>query len=206
MEIGEAVAPPAVLGESDEKSEPPCKRIYVHVFRGNRDGEFVRDFKRRLDASRTEGTPGPSPIELLLYAGHVGVSFNARTPIYGFTPKTHDPAWKVMDNLKAGNAYPGAVGNDTAVFVAAEAAGLDHIVIEHLFPPAKYDELHAKFTAEAQHCSHTYSFPGGQGDCNCATWPATIDVPIPSGDGNLRVYGAAAESAPKKQKHGACEE
>ena len=34
----------------------------------------------------------------------------------------------------------------------------------------------------------TYSFPGQGGDCNCATWPAKIGLPIPTSDGAMEVY------------------
>ena len=55
--------------------------------------------------------------EPLIYAGHVGVSFDGGKTYYGFTPYAPDePFMAVVDRLKRSALYPGVVRDDTAIF------------------------------------------------------------------------------------------
>lgn len=212
-EIGESVAAGAAAGavaKDDEEEKEPCRRIFLHAFRGDRTDEGVRNFKRSLQDNEARNGKGPSAVECLLYTGHVGISFNAQAPIYGFNPDTGDtPGWKVIKSLKspAGTEppYPGVITNDTAAFNQARSRGLEYKVVEYIYPKSKYDEIKAKFKAARRSPGLTYSFPGRSGDCNCATWPARIGINIPSSNGNMRAYMAAI-SVPDIRQEGDCDD
>ena len=206
--MGAAIASAGTKGDEEEKE--PCRRIYLHAFRGDRSDESVRNFKRSLRDNEANNSMGPSATECLLYTGHVGISFNAQAPIYGFNPDTGDtPGWKVIAALKAKNEaqtpYPGVITNDTAVFNRARSRGLEYKVVEYVYPKSKYEEIKRKFKAAKRSTELTYSFPGQGGDCNCATWPGRIGVAIPSSNGNMKAYMAAI-GMNDVRKEGDCED
>src|SRR5947209_14696986 len=104
---------------------PICRTITVHTFRGDRITAFSQRLFGALDDERHGRGPGPSGIDCLLFAGHTGVSTDAAKVIYGFNADGGlDPIWQVMQRLRNGGAYPGAVRDDTAVFAAAQRRGL----------------------------------------------------------------------------------
>lgn len=206
-EIGESphVAIPQGPEEKEQKKEP-CKRIYLHAFSGCRERAFLESFKSRLELNKSDGTPGPSGDECLVYTGHVGISFEAQSPIYGFNPSTgSDPVSEVIRKLKAEEAYPGQVTDDTSAFSLARSFGLTVETIEFVYPESRYNELKAAFEAQKSGTKYRYSFPSGAGDCNCATWPGKIDIPIPSANGNMKVYIVAMKSSEKVRRMGECE-
>ena len=190
-QLGEGVFVPGANNQDDEKKEP-CKRIYLHAFRGARDDASVLAFKQSIKQHEEAQTNGPSGPECLLYTGHVGVSFDAKSPIYGFNPDTGDLAgWQVIKKLKSREAskpYPGIVTDDTAVFSMAKSKGLDYKVLEYVFPESKYKKIQSAFKFARKKTGLTYSFPKQGGDCNCATWPSKIGLSIPCSDGAMKAY------------------
>lgn len=194
-EIGEgiAIALPELTQDDKKKQKEPCRRIYIHAFRGARDQESVAAFKANLKKHEENNTSGPTSVECLLYTGHVGISFEAMMPIFGFNPDTGDePGWKVIKGLKEKQQfqkpYPGIVTNDTAAFLRAQGDKLEYKVLELVYPESKYLEILKKFRQARIKTNLTYSFPGNGGDCNCATWPAKLGVQIPSQNGNMKEY------------------
>jgi hypothetical protein len=143
--------------------------------------------------------------EVLLWSGHVGVSFEGQSPIYGFNPKSEDAVTVVVETLKGGGSYPGQVTDDTAIFGAAKQRGVPVVTIEFVYPESRYNEIKAKFDAEKSSTTRLYSFPGGTGNCNCATFPARIGIPVPEGSGNMKLYIPAMQKAPSPQRRGRCD-
>jgi hypothetical protein len=215
-QLGEGVAVGVVteveVAKSDEpKKKDKCKRIYLHAFRGDRSRDAMDAFDAKLEDGRTGEGPGPSGVECLLYTGHVGISFEADSPIYAFNPDTGaEPSWQVIENLKKNQAsskpYPGAVTDDTAVFSAAKARGLSVAKLEIVYPESKFNEIKQRFDAEKGKSDYHYSFPGRGGDCNCATWPRKLGVFIPEGSGVMKAYVEALGKTESPHKMGVCEE
>lgn len=209
-QIGESVAIVVSSAEEEEKVEP-CKRIYLHAFSGARDTASVMAFKQSMAAHEKAGTNGPSGDECLLYTGHVGISFLSKSPIYGFNPDTGSlPGWKVIQSLKKGAAvhldpFKGVISDDTSVFSKAKSLGLNYKVLEYVFPESKYNEIHAAFTKSKSHTGLTYSFPGKGGDCNCATWPREIGIPIPCGHGIMAEYIESFKNGEIRKKGECCD-
>lgn len=166
---------------------PAPKKIYLHGFRGLREPEFMACFEAALRVHAHLGKD-----ECLLYSGHAGISFDspART-IFGFNPATgEDSAFAVFERLKGKGAYPGVVTDDTSAFELARQRGVEVVVKEITVTEAEYEKIRSAFAKEQAKSSHSYGFPGA-GDCNCATWPAKIGLPIPSTDGNMKAYVVA---------------
>ncbi len=170
----------------------PFKRIYLHAFTGARDNKSLAKFKDLVKQHELENSKGPDVDELLLYTGHVGVSFDKKKPIFGFNPDVGDEAgWEVLKNLKdftITEPYPGIVTDDTSVFRKATGRKLNYKVLIYLYTEIEYQKVYKKFQSEKINTKYTYSFPRKGGDCNCATWPAKIGIPIPSNDGSMKVY------------------
>jgi hypothetical protein len=162
-------------------------------------------FKARLKASKETGAPGPNDAECLVFTGHVGISFEGLKPIFGFNPSTgSDPAWKVFENLtdrQSRRPYPGKVTDDTEAFDMAAAQGLDVVRIEYVCSEELFDKIKSRFEKEKSSTRLHYSFPGGGGDCNCATWPVIIGIPVPlvggAINGQMKEYAPAMKSLPK---------
>ncbi|WPB78299.1 hypothetical protein KYC5002_03900 [Archangium violaceum] len=193
-----AAKPGDIIELEAEPANP--KRIYLHAFRGNRNKEFIGEFNSKLAAKKNNEGPGPEEWECLVYTGHVGVSFEALKPIYGFNPNTgDDPVHVVMANLKAQKAYPGKVTDDTKAFDEAAKKQLEIVSIEYVCSKEAYNEIKAAFDKEKGATKLCYSFPTGAGDCNCATWPVNIGVPLPSANGNMVHYIEAMKESPKRR-------
>lgn len=205
MGEGIAVSVPEPPEQEEESKKEPCKRIYLHAFRGDRSQAFMADFNAKMQSHRDGTGPPPSMEEVLLWSGHVGVSFESQSPIFGFNPNPTDPMHVVLDKLKAGDGYPGHVTDDTSTFEAAKSRGLSVVTIEYVYPESKYNEIKARFDAERSASSYDYSFPGGSGDCNCATFPARLGIPIPEATGNMKFYMAAMQQADTPRRMGDCE-
>jgi hypothetical protein len=193
-----AAKPGDIIELKEEPANP--KRIYLQAFRGNRDKGYIGLFRSKLEANKNNEGPGPTEWECLVYTGHVGVSFEALTPIYGFNPSTgHELVHMVMETLKAKKAYPGKVTDDTPAFELGSSYGLEIIRIEYVCSEEAYNKIKAAFDKEKASTKLCYSFPGGAGDCNCATWPANIGVPLPSVNGNMVHYMEAMQNAPMRR-------
>ena len=215
-EVGESVAAGAAAGavaatkKDKEEEKEPCRRIYLHAFSGDRNTDNFRAFERSRRENQANNGSGPPAIEIQMLVGHVGISFEAQAPIYGFNPDTgDDPGWKVFNALRAPAGseppYPGVITNDTGVFNEARSRGLPYKVVEYIYPKSKYDEIKEKFKAAKRSPGLTYSFPGKSGDCNCATWPARIGIAIPSSNGNMDAYMASI-SENDVRKEGDCDD
>lgn len=211
-ELGEPVFVGMVQTPEDPGDKPEkCKRIYIHAFRGDRSPSGMGEFQAKLEAGKAGTGPGPTGTDCLLYTGHVGISFDADSPIYGFNPNTGtEPSWQVIENLKDKKTsrppYPGIVTDDTSVFSAAKSRNLPVIKVELVYPESRYNEIKQRFDAERARSEYFYSFPGRGGDCNCATWPGRIGIAIPEGSGIMSKYVEAASSAESPRKLGLCEE
>lgn len=198
VEIGEGVAADggpegSKKKKTDEEEDDlePCRRIYLHAFLGNLNNTVAyRAFMRLMRHHREAGTNGPNEEECLLFAGHVGISFNVLRPIYGFTPDAGGaPGYEVIATLRTKTgAYPGRVKDDTRIFDAAEAEGMDIKRITYVYPKSQYDEIVERFKQARRSTGLTYGFPNGAGDCNCATWPGRIGIPIPEQTGLMSSY------------------
>ena len=211
-DAGESIAAEVDTPEpTEEEKKEPCKRIYLHAFRGDRSTEFLVAFKRKIADAKQHGLPGPSEVECLVYTGHVGLSFEADSPILGFNPETgSDPIWLVFDKLKgtadvSKASYPGRITDDTAVFDAAKQRGLTVVKTEYVYPESQYNAIKQQFDQHRAGTSLQYNFPGGSGDCNCATFPAQIGIPVPEATGILKDYIPAMSSGPAKKQMGDCE-
>lgn len=211
-QLGEGVAV-GVVSETPVEGLPKekCKRIYIHAFRGDRSPAAMDAFDAQVEAGRTGTGPGPSGEECLLYTGHVGISFEADSPIYGFNPDTGtEQSWQVIENLKrraaGGKPYPGVVTDDTSVFSTAKARGLTVLKLELIYPESRYQEIKSRFDSEKGKSEYHYSFPNRGGDCNCATWPARLGVFVPEASGVMKAYIEAMGRTESPKKMGMCEE
>jgi hypothetical protein len=158
-------------------------------------------------AEESHAVPGPTILECLLYAGHVGVAFEEGGPIFGFKPVAEGTTiGQLLNSLKSGESYPGEVSDDTVVFNAARDRGLDVYTVEFVFPESEFQRIRAAFDRECQSSEVTYSFPGGKGDCNCATWPARLGIPLPESTGMMQEFMTAIRIMDKRQQIGECED
>jgi hypothetical protein len=161
---------------------PPCRIVTVVTFPGSRSRAFVATFLKALDAEKNASGPGPSPLDGLLYAGHTGVSLDSGKTVLGFHPDTGNlPAWQALDRLKRGEAFPGVVTDDTAVFAAAGQGGLAVQSFDVLFPDAAFQRFQDAVLEERRQSRLSYGFPDGNGDCNCTTWLERLGLPLLTG-------------------------
>jgi hypothetical protein len=160
----------------------PCRTITVVTFSGDHSHAFIKAFLRALDDEKNGRGPGPSQLDCLLYTGHTGVSTDGSKVVYGFSPDVANLlAWQFMDRLKRGEAFPGVVRDDTAVFAAGVKRGLIVQSFDVLVPDARFQEFQAVLAAERRQSRSTYGFPDGNGDCNCTTWLERIGLPLLTG-------------------------
>jgi hypothetical protein len=179
---------------------PRCQAIKVYAFRGDSSPAYHLYFKRKLDDERHGRGPGPLSVECLLSFGHVSLSFNGGITKYGFHPDgTGLPTWQLVNDLKVGKAFPGVVRDDTAVFAAAAAHGLNVLSFDVFFPTPQYMAFVAALDAERRASQYTYGFPNGDGDCNCITWIERIGLPLLTGRMRefVSVFGIAMRLARK---------
>jgi hypothetical protein len=108
-----------------------------------------------------------------------------------------------MQHLLNGNAYPGIVNDDTRVFAAARRKRFRVLTFDVLLPDPAFQVFEKKLTAERKKSQFSYGFPGGDGDCNCATWLERLALPIISG-GMIEFAGMTASSHYPRRRFGQC--
>lgn len=183
---------------------PPCRTITVLAFRGDRSRTFAAAFLKALDDEKNRGGPGPTAIECLLFAGHTGVSTNGGTTVYGFNPDGGAlPIWQWMDRLKNGDAFPGIVRDDTAVFSAARKHGLIIQSFEVILPEPRFQEWEGRLDGERKNSQYSYGFPNGDGDGNCITWLERSGLPLLTGRMDEFIGLPGIVSSPNR-RFGAC--
>jgi hypothetical protein len=161
---------------------PVCRTIKVTTFRGDRSRRFVSGFLKALDDEKNGWGAGPTILDCLLIAGHVGVSTDGGTTIFGFNPDSgRVPVWQWMDRLKNGDAFPGVVRDDTAVFATARKHGLPVQSLEVILPDPRFQDFVTRLDLERKNGQYTYGFPNGDGDCNCITWLERLGLPLLTG-------------------------
>jgi len=160
----------------------PCCPVTVVAFAGDRSGLFVARTFAALREARSGRGSGPSQLECLLLAGHAGVSTDAGMSIAGFNPDAGGlPAWRVVYDLRNGDAFPGIVTDDTDIFTAARQHGLRVEAFEVLLPEPAFQFFVAVLGREKQQSQYSYGFPDGDGDCNCVTWIERLGLPLLTG-------------------------
>jgi hypothetical protein len=87
----------------------------------------------------------------------------------------------MMERLKNGDAFPGIVRNDTAVFSAARKRGLTIESFEIILPEPRFQDFDGRLDSEGRNCQYSYGFPNGDGDCNCITWLERLGLPLLTG-------------------------
>jgi hypothetical protein len=161
---------------------PSCRTITVYAFRGDRSRTFAAAFLKALDDEKNRRGPGPTALECLLFAGHTGVSTDGGTTIYGFNPVGGSvPVWQLLDRMKNGDAFPGVVSNDTAVFTSARKHGLTVRSFEVILPDPRFQDFEGRLDGERKSSQYSYGFPNGDGDCNCTSWLERLGVPLLTG-------------------------
>jgi hypothetical protein len=93
--------------------------------------------------------------------------------------------------LKNGDAFPGIVTEDRAVFSAAGTHGLVVMSFKVVLPDPRSQEFQRSLDGERQASQSTYGYPNGNGDCHCTTWLERLGLPLLSGrkDGFSRLRG-----------------
>lgn len=135
---------------------PPCRAIRVFAFRGDRSRAFAGAFLQALDSEK-RGGHGPSLARCLLYAGHTGVSIDEGKTIYGFHPDAGKLAvWQVLKRLKSGDAFPGLVRDDTALFRAARKRNLGLISFDVVFPQPVFRVFEKRLGGERKASNYRY--------------------------------------------------
>jgi hypothetical protein len=176
---------------------PPCRTIKVVAFRGDRSRAFAAGFLRALDDERNGRGAGPTVLDRLLFVGHTGVSTDGGATIYGFNPDPgRIPAWQLIDRLRSGDAFPGVVRDDTAVFSEASKHGLTIQSFEVILPEPRFQDFVGRLDGERKSSQYTYGFPDGDGDCNCTTWLERLALPLLTGrmDEFISLPGIVAHS------------
>ena len=183
---------------------PVCQTIKVFAFRGDRSGVFTERFQKALDDEKKGLGPGPTAEECLLYAGHTGVSTDSGTTIYGFNPDRGGlSAWTMFDRLRRGNAFPGVVRDDTAVFTAARNHPLPVFSFDIVLPDPRFQLFKQTLDGDRPTSQYSYGFPNGDGDCNCTTWLERLGLPLLTGLMD-EFIGLSAVSASRSRRFGLC--
>jgi hypothetical protein len=171
----------------------------VIAFRGDRSRAFVATFLGALRSERAGLGPGPTGLDCLLYSGHTGVSADGGAAIYGFTPDGNGvPVSQLMDRLRNGEAFPGLVRDDAAVFTTAQNRGLTLVSFDVILPDPQFQAFTRALDAERQKSQYSYGFPNGDGDCNCTTWLERLGLPLLTGHMN-EFIGLAGLSSPSRR-------
>jgi hypothetical protein len=142
-------------------------------------------------ANRCDGLELPEATfqELILYAGHVGVSFENEPEIYGFLPTVPKVApTELLRRLKNSESFPGSVSDHQQVFRFAETHGRIVHRLDYLYSRDRADAVRARIVKECASCSLSYSFPDGLGDCNCATWLREMGLEVPEQSGQMYYF------------------
>src|SRR5262245_38523101 len=161
---------------------PVCRTIEIAAVRGDRSGTFGAAVLRALDNEKKGRGAGPSFLDCLLFAGHVGVSTDGGTTILAFNPDVGGiPLWRLMEDLKNGAAFPGVVRDDSTVFASARNRGQTVQSFEIVLPEPRFLDFASKLDGERKTSQYTYGFPDGDGDCNCITWLERLGLPLLTG-------------------------
>jgi hypothetical protein len=100
----------------------------------------------------------------------------------GLNPDTTGiPLWELMEGLRNGDAFPGIVKDDTAVFSAAGSHGLVVMSFRVILPAPRFQDFQGRIDGERQASQSTYGYPNGDGDCHCTTWLERLGLPLLSG-------------------------
>lgn len=234
----------APAAQDQQKKPSGTTVITLHGFRGVREirGEKVDALKTKLAGL----SDGPEKEELqkkldfvdtmtkqykLLWAGHIGVSVDGGKTIYGFTPKFPEgmSAAEGVGQLKQQVAFPGVVGNDTAIFSLANKMASQHGWNTNVVVNSQQvtTQQKAETTERLMKMSGMdpgehglwYSFPkkpqdqrpgeapfaasGGvapENIANCAMFPQHVGVQVPEQTGNLVNYMNAMEERAKQEQ------
>jgi hypothetical protein len=183
---------------------PSCRTITILAFGGDRSRAFAATFLKSLRDEKKGVGPGPTIQDCLFFSGHVGVSTDAGANIYGYHPDAGAvPVWQLIDKLKNGDAFPGVVRDDTALFPAARKFGLTIVSFEVVFPEPQFQAFLGRLDAERRNSHYSYGFPNGDGDCNCTTWLERLGLPLLTGrmDEFVGLRGIASDPS---RRFGAC--
>jgi hypothetical protein len=100
----------------------------------------------------------------------------------GFNPDAGGlPAWRVVQGLRNGDAFPGVVTDDTGVFTAARGHGLMVEAFDVLLPEPAFLAFVGLLGQERQASRYSYGYPDGDGECNCITWIERLGLPLMTG-------------------------
>lgn len=161
---------------------PTCEVIRVYSFRGDRTRTFVKSLYAKLDAEQAGTGRKVDRAEVLLYAGHTGISLDLGRTIYGFNPEKRLLTTKqLLNQLKSGDAFPGVVLDDTTIFNNAASHGLKILHVDVRVPPTEHGRVKNELASQHAKSQYSYGFPNGDGDCNCTTWVERIDIPLLTG-------------------------
>lgn len=165
-----------------EQPIPVCRTIKIVAFHGDRSRAFAATFLNSLDHAKIGRGAGPTVLDCLIFAGHTGVSTDGGTTIYGFNPDGgRVPVWQWMDHLKNGDAIPGIVRDDTAVFSLAGKHGRTVQSFEVILPDPRFQDFVRRLDGERKNSQYSYGYPNGDGDCNCTTWLERLGLPLLTG-------------------------
>ena len=163
-----------------------------------------RPFWIAFSTTKTDAAQGPTPAECQLFVGHTGVSTDGGATIYGFNPDgSRVPVWQLMDRLKNGDAFPGLVRDDAAVFAAARKHGLTLLSFDVILPDPRFQDFKTTLDAERQRSQYSYGFPNGDGDCNCTTWLERLGLPLLTGRMD-EFIGLSGFSTNPRRRFGLC--
>lgn len=161
---------------------PPCREIEIISFRGDRSRSFLIAISAQLLDQQHRGGPGPSPLEVVFFLGHAGLSMDGGHTYFGFGPDTGGlPTWQMLHELSNGVAFPGVVRDDTFPFVAARQRGLNCQSTKIVVPNSVFQRVANTLDAERRQSEYSYGYPDGDGDCNCLTWLERLGLPLLTG-------------------------
>lgn len=174
------------------------------AFRGLRSRTFACSFLLSLARAEAGAGVGPTALDALLFVGHVGVSLDGGSTVYGFHPDGRGaPPWRVFTVLRTGRAFPGVVRDDTAVFahMMRLAPSVESITIR--MPEPHFLAFEKQLDAEYAGSQYGYGFPRGDGDCNCITWLERLGLPLLTGD--VDEFGRLIVTARRVRRFGPCQ-
>jgi hypothetical protein len=184
----------------DTSAIEQCRKIFLHAYLGkNSDPGFKMAFKARLLVAKS-GNGDLNILDVLLWSGHVGFSFDSNPDtIWGFNPDIGSvPLWQALEHLKEKDSFfPGHITDDSIVFSHAADNGVEILIQEIIYPATKFNTIFGEFESHLSKCPLRYSFPGGKGDCNCATYPGRIKIWIPEQTGQMKDFIQALQATYK---------
>ena len=171
-------------------------RIILDDFSKNLSDEVIEIYGFRGTGRTAEEFIESDP---LIYAGHIGISFDRGKTIYGFTPSAPGLSnSEAIEVLKQHKSFPGQVLDDTALFHRAQNLAEQGYRTQVYVQPvsvskANFDRIKRQVLNELHSGpmpNKRYAFPGPEGCFNCATWPSSHGIPIPetTPPGQIRDY------------------